>query len=69
MALQDLKDVEVRSLCMRVEDSEMTKVSGGDSLSATFLNYLSTAIKTIYNIGQSLGGSLRRIATGNVCRL
>ena len=52
---------------MRVEDSEMVKVSGGD-LGATFLNYLSTAIKTVYNIGQGLGGAIRRIASGNVCR-
>ena len=53
---------------MRLDDSEMTKVSGGESFGSTFLNYLSTAIKTVYNIGQGLGGSLRRIATGNVCR-
>lgn len=53
---------------MIVKDNEMIKVTGGESLGATFLNYLSTAIKTVYDIGRGLGGAVRRIASGNVCR-
>ena len=54
---------------MQVKDYEMTKITGGESLGATFLNYLSTAIKTVYNVGQGLGGAIRRIASGHVCDL
>ena len=54
---------------MRVEDSELVKIKGGDGLGATFLNYLSNAIETVYSIGQDLGGAIRRIATGNTCPL
>ena len=54
---------------MRVEDQEMTKVYGGEGVGATLLNYLSTAVRTVYNIGQGLGGAIRRIATKNVCPL
>jgi hypothetical protein len=54
---------------MKVEESELSKVYGGDGVGATFLNYLSTAIKTVYSIGQELGGAIRRIATGNTCPL
>ena len=54
---------------MKVKDFELSKIIGGDGLGATFLNYLSNAIKTIYNIGQELGGSIRRIATGKTCPL
>ncbi len=53
---------------MKINDEEMTKVSGGENITGTFLNYLSTAIKTVYGIGQGLGGAIRRIASGNVCR-
>ena len=53
---------------MIVKDNEMVKVTGGESLGATFLNYLSMAIKTVYDIGRGLGGAVRRIASGNVCR-
>ena len=54
---------------MRVNDIELSKINGGEGLGATFLNYLSNAIKTIYNIGQELGGSIRRIASGKTCPL
>lgn len=54
---------------MRIQDEELSKINGGEGLGATFLNYLSNAIKTIYNIGQDLGGSIRRIATGKTCPL
>ena len=54
---------------MKVEDIKLNEINGGGGLGATFLNYLSNAIKTIYNIGQELGGSIRRIATGKTCPL
>ena len=51
----------------KISDSELSKINGGEGLGATFLNYLANMIKTVYNIGQDFGGSLRRIATGNIC--
>jgi len=51
---------------MKVEDINLVKVSGG-GLSASVLNYLSSAIKTVYDVGKSLGGAIRRIATRNIC--
>ena len=53
---------------MKIDDINLLKIEGG-SLSATVLNYFSNALKTVYNIGQSLGGAIRRIATRNVCPL
>ena len=54
---------------MRVDDSELYNVSGGGSVSGAFLNYLSTIFKTVYGIGQGLGGAIRRIASGKTCML
>ena len=54
---------------MRVNDKELQELNGGGGLGATFLNYLSKAIETVYGVGQELGGSLRRIATGKTCQL
>ena len=53
---------------MKVKDIELSKINGG-GLGATFLNYLANAVKTVYSIGQDLGGALRRIATGKTCPL
>lgn len=53
---------------MRIDDKNMVHIMGGSSgVGATFLNYLSTAFKTVYGIGQGLGGAIRRIATKKVC--
>ena len=54
---------------MKVKDKELLNIFGGESIGATFLNYLSTAIKTVFDVGQQLGGAIRRIATGKVCPL
>ena len=53
---------------MRISDIELSRINGGE-IGATFLNYLTNAIKVVYNIGQELGGAIRRIATGNICPL
>lgn len=53
---------------MKVEDIKLNEINGG-GIGATFLNYLSNAIKTVYTIGQDLGGAIRRIATGKTCPL
>ena len=45
------------------------EIIGGQSLSGPVINALVGAINAIYNIGHSVGGSLRRIQSGNMCPL
>ena len=53
---------------MKIEEENLANINGGtSSISATLLNYFSKAVTTIYDVGHSLGGAIRRIATGNVC--
>ena len=54
---------------MRVKDKELSMINGGSDIGSTLLNYLSTAIKTVFDVGQQLGGAIRRIATGKICPL
>ncbi len=53
---------------MRVDDINLIKINGG-AVSSTFLQHLSTVFKTVYGIGQELGGAIRRIASGKICPL
>ena len=53
---------------MKINDKELDNINGG-GLGATFLNYLTDMVKTVYSIGQDLGGSIRRIATRKTCPL
>ena len=53
------------------KDEEMINVRGGalKDITGAVLNSLSTIWKTIYGIGQGLGGALRRIGSGKVCKI
>ena len=54
---------------MKLDDSKLYLIIGGANMSGSILNACSTLIKTVYSIGQGLGGAIRRIITGNVCRI
>ena len=53
---------------MKLKDQELVKVTGG-GIGATLLNYLSDAIKVVFDVGKDLGGAIRRIAEGKICPL
>lgn len=47
---------------------ELIKVKGG-GLSATLLNSLSRFMDTVYNLGQTVGSTLRRLISKKTCKL
>ncbi len=53
---------------MKIDDKELLNVIGG-GISATILSYFATAVKTVYSVGQGLGGAIRRIAKRDLCPL
>lgn len=53
-----------------LEEKELQNINGGAvNWSGTFINAITSAGKFIYNVGQALGSSLRRIVGGNYCQL
>lgn len=48
---------------------ELMKIEGGFSLSGSIINAFTSAVKTIVDLGRSLGSSIRRISTNNLCKL
>ena len=54
---------------MRLKDKDLLSITGGNDIASTLLNYLSTAIKTVFDVGQQFGGAMRRSATGKTCPL
>ena len=53
---------------MVLSNMELASINGG-GFSAILLNALSRAVTTIFNIGVAVGSSLRRLITGNACRI
>jgi len=51
-----------------LKNEELILIKGG-GITSTFLNSLSRFMDTLYNLGQSVGSSLRRIVSKNVCKI
>lgn len=52
---------------MILEYHELSKIRGGFNISATLLNAFARIITSVYDIGNSLGSSLRRIKDKKIC--
>lgn len=51
-----------------LKNEELVLVRGG-ALSTTLLNSLARLVNTLYELGQSVGSSIRRIASKKVCSI
>lgn len=49
------------------EDNELSMVEGGTSITGTLVSAFADAIKTLFDVGKSLGNSIRRLSGGNIC--
>lgn len=53
---------------MKLTDYEINEIRGGaGTITATFLNSLARVITTILDLGRTIGSSIRRSRTGNLC--
>ena len=51
------------------KNEDLEEIVGGQSVTGAVVDGIVNLFKAIYNIGRGTGGSIRRIATGNVCPL
>ena len=49
-----------------VETKEI--IGGGTSLTGAILSSIKGCISVVFEIGQAVGGAIRRITSGNLCR-
>lgn len=52
---------------MIIEYQELSKIRGGTSITATFLSSFARMISSIYDVGNNLGSSIRRIVEKRMC--
>ena len=48
---------------------ELIQIDGGFNLTASLISSLTKGVELSFEIGQCLGGALRRIMTGNFCEI
>ena len=54
----------------KINECELDNIiGGGDTITGTILNAFTNIIKILYEAGEGLGSSLRRISEGNLCPL
>lgn len=51
-----------------LDNNELYNIEGG-SVSGTLINAFVDGIKTIMDVGRSLGSAIRRVVSGNLCSL
>ena len=49
-------------------NEELILIKGG-GITSTFLNSLSRLVETLYNLGQAVGSSIRRVVSKKVCKI
>ena len=52
-----------------IEREELESITGGETITGTVVSALTTGIKALFDIGKSLGSSIRRLSTDNICPL
>ena len=52
-----------------IESKELVDITGGETVTGTLVSAVTTGIKALCDIGKSLGSSIRRLSTDNICPL
>lgn len=51
----------------KLNKNDLVNVEGGLKLSASLFNSLAKGVNTLLSLGRSLGSSIRRIGSNNLC--
>jgi len=67
MGLLDLKRVTSNYMEIIKDEQELYEINGGISFTSNIINSIVASAKIILEIGRSLGSSIRRSTSGNMC--
>ena len=51
----------------KLSNAEMQQIIGGSTISGPFLNYLKGILNVFFEMGQAVGGAIRRISSNKLC--
>lgn len=52
---------------MELKEIKMYEIDGGTSITSSWINAISKAVNTLYELGKQTGSALRRIIKGSYC--
>ena len=53
----------------KADDISLDNIVGGSNVSGTLMNAFTSIVKFIYEVGEGIGSSIRRMSEGNLCPL
>lgn len=61
--------LDQKNVMSKVSKDELEKLDGGTSLTGSLINAFTDGIKTIFDLGRSLGTSFRRVEENKMCAI
>ena len=61
--------LDQKNVMTKLNRKELQEINGGSTISGVFLNAITSGIKTILDVGRSLGTAIRRIKEGKLCSI
>lgn len=52
-----------------ISKEELRQINGGTSITGSLIDAFTDAVKTIFEVGKSLGSSFRRIKENKLCKI
>ena len=53
----------------KISNEELEKINGGGTITSTIINAISNMLKVIYEVGEGVGSSFRRVKEDKLCSL
>ena len=54
---------------MKIKNNELLKIDGGSaSITSSMINAITSIIKVLFEAGEGVGSSIRRINDGDICK-
>ena len=52
---------------IEIEKEELMNINGGVNMTGAFINSFARGVQVIFDIGKSLGSTIRRLQNGSLC--
>lgn len=64
-----MDSLDQKNVMNKLDSNELKEIDGGTSITGTLLNAFTSALKTVFDFGRSLGNALRRIKDDKLCEV
>lgn len=64
-----MDSLDQRNVMSKLNREELSEIDGGFSITGSLISAFTSALKTVYDFGKSLGSAFRRIKEDKLCEV